>query len=200
MCFTLLYNQCSIWDNDSSKNMQCVLVCWHPWWVQKLLVNLTNLEYIINIIGHFKTISNHINYHYWEGMSSDLLAPIHKTSLIFSTRELENLCMPRGHPWMTDDVIPTSPAIFIIPFDCLCLIFIIARHVNVLQLFCSVTITNVLNENRQKYVVVRGLMPNTNKPEVNFTHLMWVTSICATVSHVFSVAAAPFWSTTTAML
>lgn len=47
---------------------------------------------------------------------------------------------------MTDDVVPSSPAIFIIlPFDCLSLIFIIARHVNVLQLFSSVTLTKVLN-------------------------------------------------------
>lgn len=120
--------------------MLCVLVCWHPWWVQWLLINLNQLKHIINLIGHFKTINDHINYHYWEAMSSGFLAPIHKTRLMFSTRELANLCMPWGHSWMTDDVVPSSPAIFIIlPFDCLSLIFIIARHVNVLQLFSCYT-------------------------------------------------------------
>lgn len=47
---------------------------------------------------------------------------------------------------MTDDVVSSSPAIFIIlPFDCLCLIFIMARHVNVVQLFGSVTLKLTFN-------------------------------------------------------
>lgn len=69
---------------------------------------------------------------------------------------------------MTDDVVPSSPAIFIIlPFDCLSLIFIIARHVNVLQLFSSVTLTNVLSYNRQDNPVKRGLISNRNTLDVN---------------------------------
>lgn len=69
---------------------------------------------------------------------------------------------------MTDDVVPSSPAIFIIlPFDCLSLIFIIARHVNVLQLFSSVTLTNVLNYNGEENPVKRGLISYRNALEVN---------------------------------
>lgn len=68
---------------------------------------------------------------------------------------------------MTDDVVPSSPAIFrILPFDCLSLIFIIASA-NVLRLFCFVTITNVLNYSRQEHVGVCGLTSNGNKLQVN---------------------------------